>query len=468
MALLALSNLILIFFDLSYIPWRDFYFRYFRYQERPILTELYDPFKGIEPHRETQKYLDTVGVLKQQVAQAGLSSPKTQQLLQEVGNLSAEMVDSNPFAAANKTGTLERIKNRMRDRMKNDSSKQAFRRFWSLSHLNQNNWHQEIQFYERQIQPLIETNYFRHIGETGEFVDNFWKIEIWLIGLFFLEFLARTWSISRRYQGVSWLDAMLWRWYDILLWFPLFLWFLYWRWLYFIPVAIRLHQARLIDLEAIQKQAVRGLVASIAQDMTEVVVVHILSQVQGSIRQGDIPKSILQRNAQKYIDLNEINEPAEIAKLIVQLTVYQVLPQIRPDVEGLLQYSLEKALKQSLPYQKLQQLPGIEKLQANLTEQLAQQVFQSFSDTLNYLMQEDPVVDRRMQQLLEKLSQVLGSEIQAKQSLTKIEALLVDLLEEIKINYVERLSQEDVEAILQQTRAIRQMAQNQNLPRLKS
>ncbi|MEY2857052.1 MAG: hypothetical protein RLZZ74_1364, partial [Cyanobacteriota bacterium] len=31
-----------------------------------------------------------------------------------------------------------------------------------------------------------------------------------------------------------------------------------------------------------------------------------------------------------------------------------------------------------------------------------------------------------------------------------------DLLEEIKINYVERLSQEDIEDILEQTRSLRQ------------
>jgi hypothetical protein len=33
------------------------------------------------------------------------------------------------------------------------------------------------------------------------------------------------------------------------------------------------------------------------------------------------------------------------------------------------------------------------------------------------------------------------------------------LLEEIKINYVERLSEEDLEEVLEQTRAIRQIAQ---------
>ena len=49
----------------------------------------------------------------------------------------------------------------------------------------------------------------------------------------------------------------------------------------------------------------------------------------------------------------------------------------------------------------------------------------------------------------------MGSEIQAKESIKKIEFLLVALLEEIKVNYVKGLSAEDVEEILEQTRVLR-------------
>lgn len=54
----------------------------------------------------------------------------------------------------------------------------------------------------------------------------------------------------------------------------------------------------------------------------------------------------------------------------------------------------------------------------------------------------------------------MDSEIQAQESIKRIESLLVALLEEIKINYVKRLSAEDVEEILEQTRVLRQ----RNLP----
>ena len=49
MAIAATVNLGLVLFDLSYVPWRDFYLRNF-----PGLIRVYDPIKGIEPHRETE------------------------------------------------------------------------------------------------------------------------------------------------------------------------------------------------------------------------------------------------------------------------------------------------------------------------------------------------------------------------------------------------------------------------------
>ena len=59
MAIIATVNLCLVLFNLSYIPWRDLYWRKF-----PQITQIYDPVKGIEAYRETQKYLDTVAALE--------------------------------------------------------------------------------------------------------------------------------------------------------------------------------------------------------------------------------------------------------------------------------------------------------------------------------------------------------------------------------------------------------------------
>lgn len=474
MASLALLNLILVLFDLSYIPLRDFWLQGkiqvlgfnlgpMKFSGFPItiplppVTKLYDPIKGIEPYRDTQQYLNRVRDLENQIRQTGLQSKEAELILQDLRRRSEEIIDTNPFQVANKTGALEKAKNRMREhifRDKDASAKAAFRQFWSQEYLVRNSPNQGLDFFNRQIRPLIETNYYRPLGENGQPADYFGFIDFPFFVLFGLEFLGRTWLISRRRTGISWKDAMLWRWYDILLLIPIF------RWLRIIPVTIRLNQAKLLDLDRIQRQISQGFVASIAEDLTEVVVVRLINQVQSSIRQGDIANWLSRRPVRPYIDLNNTDEVAALSGLFVQLTVYQVLPKIRPDLEALLQHNIEKALNQSPAYRGLQQLPGMEQLQHELSERLVKEIFQAIYDGINSAMAEDPVNDQLLRRLIEHLGDALGTEIQTKQTLQKIQSLLADLLEEVKVNYVENLSEQDLEEILEQTRAIRKISQH--------
>nr|WP_245817195.1 hypothetical protein [Hydrococcus rivularis] len=486
-ALLALANLILVLFDLTYIPLRDFWLQgrvqlflkigpfEREFPDPPLrilpfrVSDWYDWVKGIEPHRDTEQYLQLVEELNQKinrVALPTLNSPRqnpnrveaetVDRILKELRDRSAEMVDTNPFLIANKTGTLERIKNQIRERVfgtKNVSSKEAFYRFWSREYLREKGFRQELNFFDREIKPLIESNYYRPVGENGEPVDNFGLLDFPFFLVFLFDFLLRTFLIGRRHTGVSWFDAMLWRWYDVFLLIPLF------RWLRVIPVTIRLNQAKLIDLHAIQKQARQGFVANIAEDITEVVVVQIIDQLQSTIRQGEIANLVSRRNVRKYIDLNQVNETTEIIKLAMNTIVYQVLPKIRPDLEALLQYNIKKAIAQSPAYESIRLLPGLERLQTNLTEQLTKQIYQGFWKAMTLLLKEDPAFDKLLERSIANFSQIVRSEFQTEDSLEKIETLLIDLLEEIKINYIQRLSQEDIEKILEQTRAIRQVTQ---------
>jgi hypothetical protein len=484
MALIASANLVLVLFDLSYIPLRNFWL-----QGRiripllnqtlkvplPPIAKWYDSYKGIEPHRDTDAYLQKVDELEKTLGITGSSPLQTQEILTQLRSQqtvkiledlrlsSEEMINTNPFQVANKTGTLEKIKNRMREHVPNqeNSAKQSFRQFWSQNYLELNGVKGELNFFNEEIRPLIETNYYRPIGENGEFVDRFWKLDLPFVILFGLEFLARTWLISRRHVGVNWRDAMLWRWYDIFLSVPFSLvpFLRYCLLLRIIPVTIRLNQAEIIDLERIQKQVSQGFVASIAEDVTEVVVVRVINQIQSSIRDGDLSRLLSKRDVRPYVDINNTDEVAALTKLVTQLVVYQVLPKIRPDLEALLQHNLKKAIEQSPAYQSLERLPGLGELQHQLTERVTKEIIQAIYDGLNAALEEDPVGEQLFKRLIEHLTEVIGTEIQAKQTLPRIQSLLTDLLEEIKINYVERLSEQDLEEILEQTRAIRQIAQ---------
>jgi hypothetical protein len=471
----ATINLLLVIFNLTYVPLRDFWlsgqvtignFKFGYVELKGIKVDFlneniskfitqYDRFKGIIPNRDTEQYLEKVDQLEQALVNNEINSPEVTAILGDLRRQSIEMIQTNPFAEANKTGTLERIKNRMREYLPNQakSAKQSFWQFWSPDYLqNKAKAQLKLIFFDRQIRPLIASNYYRDLGENGQYIDNFGLIDFPFGVIFALEFLARTWYISRSRTGVSWLDAMLWRWYDILFLLP------FWRWLRIIPVTIRLNQAHLIDLHAVQKQASQGIVASIAEDVTEVVVIRIINQLQTSIREGEITKLLSQHQNNPYIDINNTNETVEIVKILSQLIVYEVLPKIRPEAEALLEYSIEKVFKQTPAYQGIRFLPGGDRTIANLTQQLVKQTYQVFSDALQAALEEDEKFNQLLESLLNNLTKSFSSEIKAKQSLVKIEFLLIDLLEEIKINYVERLSSEDIETILEQTRSIRQIA----------
>lgn len=482
MAIIATINLLLVIFDLTYIPLRDFWLQgrvqlfiklgtiEYEFPEPPIkvlpfdLTQWYDLVKGIEPERSTQEYLKTVERLNAAIDEVTFSEFESQKataeaeidrILAELRMRSEEIIDTNPFQIANKTGTLERIKNKMRVHIfddKSGSAKNAFKIFWSRGNLLENS-REELNFFATEIQPLLETNYYRPVGENGELVDNFGLIDFPFFILFAIEFVGRTWYISRRYTGVSWFDAMLWRWYDVFLLIPIF------RWLRVIPVIIRLNQAKLINLRPVQKQISQGFVANIAEDVTEVVVIQVINQIQNSIKDGEMANFITQYNRREYIDLNNINEITEIVKLIANLIVKEVLPKLEKDIEHLLQYSIEKGLNESPALQNIERLPGAKGIKTNLTQQLSQQLYSSVYGVLEVIIKEDPQFDKLLEKLGNDFVQIMRSQMQAQKSINSLEFLLTAFLEEVKVNYVQRLSEEDVESILEQKRALQSKVQ---------
>lgn len=453
MAIIALGNFALVLFNMSYIAGRDFYFHNF-----PEITRKYDPIKGIEPHRDTQQYLNKIEALKNQVGETGIRSPESAEILRELQELSAEMIQQNPFQIADKSGTLEKIKNRMRDHIPNpdDSSTQAFMAFWSQEHLA-NQWDSQISWFEANISPLIATNYYRRIGENGEFIDGFWWIDLPFIVIFAIELLGRTYLLSRRYLTITWLEAILWRWYDLLLLIPV------WRWLRVIPVGVRMSQAQLPNMEPIRSEMSRGFVATFAQELTEVVVIQILNQIQSSIRQGEVTERILESQNQPYLNINGVNEIEVIATRLIQVTIQKVLPQLQPDVEALFRYSIQSAVEKSPVFQTWHKIPGVQDFSTRLTERMVMELSKAVTEGPQSLYSgvktamEDPVGTKLTNQLVQNFGKHFGAELKQEHAVEEIQSLLSDLIEEIKLNYVKRISEADFDKILEETKQLEQM-----------
>ena len=506
MAIVAATNLTLVVFDLTYVSWRNFWLQsnvvipitrqrihipfptmncpdrsVQRGQQTTITTEqsvitcLYDPIKGIEPHRDTEDYLRTVNRLQEQINQEGIRSglklEAVQQTLAKLRQQSEMMITQNPFQVANKSGTLETIKRKMRqrvsDRVKVDvSATEAFKIFWSTdnptypNYLSTETFNKELQWFNNELRPLIATNYFRSIGENGEPTNNFWLLDAPFVILFFLEFLARTFYVSRRYRSLNWLDAMVWRWYDIPLFIPFSLFIPVLALTRAIPTALRLHHAKLIDLHAINARVREGFVAAIAEEITEVVIVQIVNQVQSTIRRGELAELLAHTTARPYIDINNINEVEEISKQLIGLITYQVFPKIKPDLEHLICHSITTVLNQSPVYQGITSLPGVGDVPGQITERLVADLTQGLYESARATL-EDPKTTELTIQLVRNFTSTMISEAQQQDSLEEIQTLLSDLLEEIKINYIQRLCEEDATLILDETRQLKQRINQQ-------
>ena len=426
MATIASIGLIVSIFDLTYLSCRDVYFR-----NLPIVVRTYDRVKGVEPHRETERYLNAVEQLKLTVKQTGLASSATQSWLQELDDLSVSMIQNNPFQVAGKTGNLEQIKNDVRDRVQNQSAKGAFATFWSPAYLKKAGWEREIAFYDRQIEPLLVTNYYRRLNQSGNYVDNFWQIDFIFIGIFAGELLGRIFFIRRHNRQLSWQQVVIRRWYDLILLLP------FAQFLRIIPVIIRLQQAKLLDLSLVKSELNRLFVGQIVNELTEGVILQVLQQVQGALRSGQITRLIRSYLNTPHIDLNNVNEIEVLIELMLEIVVYRVIPKIQPDLEAVLRHLFQKALLESPAYRNLRLLPGIGELPAQAIDRVVKEVSTSIYTALTKVL-EDPESAKLSRRLTENFTQSIGTEMQRGQTVIKIESLLYDLIEEIKVTYNSR------------------------------
>ena len=424
--ILALFNFALVLFDYSYVPWRDFYLQI------PALTQFYDPVKGIEPHPITENYLEHFDTLKE-VSTEGLDIPQVKEELLELRTISDRLIEDNPFAAIGKSSTLEKIKHDLGVRTKQNTARDAFATFWSQIYLDRAGWQEEIDFFDSEIKPLVATNYYRDLGRFGKFVDYFWLIDLPFVIIFALDILIRTYLTSRRNSHLSWWEALLRRWYDLFLVLP------FWRLLRIICVTVRLYQANLLNLKPLRKQLNYGFILGFIEEIAELLGIQVIDRLQESIKTGSVAHRLFHSERRSYIEVNHRNEVKAIATRLVKISVNDVLPQVQPDLETLLHHAIVSSFERSPIYQRLQNIPGFKELPAQLTE-LARDFSQTAYNNIAKGV-DDPVTAQLSDRLLTNFRDALELELQKKNNLRDIESLLVDLLEEIKINYVATIAE---------------------------
>ncbi|MEG4530608.1 hypothetical protein [Microcoleus sp. D2_18a_D3] len=258
--------------------------------------------------------------------------------------------------------------------------------------------------------------------------DQFWRIDTFFIGFFGAEFLMKSLFHTRRKPGVTWFDFLLRRWYEVFLVIPI------WQGCRILPVLVRLHKSGLVNLDRAVAQVTYEPVAYLANTMSEYMMVRFINQAKSSIKQGDAAQMLLAQ--QPYLHVNQENTIEQITKRILDLTIYKVLPQVQPDLEELLHHNLETTIKQSDFYQMLQNFSPINILPTEMTEQVANYLAQTAVDVVATTYEDDKgrkILDNFSQEF----NQSLRRELQDEKTLGELQSLLSDLLEEVKLNYIQ-------------------------------
>jgi hypothetical protein len=421
--LLATANILLVIFDLTYFEFRTFYINN-DYINLESIVKIYDPYKGVEPNIYTQKYIDAVRNVKSRYGQ-NPQDPEIPKLLLDLQTQSKYIIDTDPFARVGKTGSLERIKNRIRKRMGNDSATQSFKSFWSLENINRDK--EAFSFYEKKLEPLFKSNYFRQYGEDGEFIDKFWKIDLYFIGIFAAELLIRGVYISRSAK-INFRQALSTRWYD-------FFWLIFtvhWGWLRLlriIPYVIRSDQLG-TPVDKIVDYINDRYSIILADKVSELVVLQIIDQIEDTIRRTNYLDAL-----QPSLSSKTNSKLDGFVDRQTQILVDAVLPELKPEVVQLINHVLTVGLEDNPAYQTLQKTPVFGKLPNAALERFIGNIY---GTVLN--IAKDSSTDRQGKkltgQLLRKFSAQLAVELRTQNIDNEVRDILIAVLEEVKRNYL--------------------------------
>jgi hypothetical protein len=284
----VILNLNLIIFDLTYLSLRPYYLTHL-----PSVTKFYDPFLGIEPHRSTEDYLKMINEYERILATPDSHEKEEaiQFFSQKLIEQSAKIIDENPFEKAGLTANFQKIKYEVKKKYEADSgispdkssSKDAFKWFWTYDAKNVND---HVNFFKEEIFPLIEPNYYRHYGLNGKYVDEFFKLDVPFFALFLIEFLVQWFLAIKNRVYVAWFLYPMYHWYDVLGLIPLAE-FRVFRLFRVVSMYILLKNSSLTNVgNDIFTRTFTYYTNIIKEELTDMVTVRILSEMQEEIKSG--------------------------------------------------------------------------------------------------------------------------------------------------------------------------------------
>jgi hypothetical protein len=372
MVYLAIINVSLIIFDMTYLWIRPFYTRHL-----PVVTRIYDPVRGIEPEPVTQAYLAQVAKLPTtEISNADRLA--TQMTLAELRELSLEVIDDNPFERSGLERNRIRLFVGMEDFLIEEGSLDRSRHvsqsvsdlFWSLEP-DPGRLVARRRFFDTDLAPLLEANFFRRYGPNGRLVDNFWWIDLPFLVIFIVEFLVRWYLAVRRQTYPRWFFFPIFNWYDVLGIMP-FKGMRLFRLFRIASIYIRLHRSEhsRIGDDPVSRTA-KYFANIISEEISDMVSLRILNETQEELREGT-HKRIIRTAVANHRDALAAQLALHLRDLLTDTTV-------RRQARGFLDTNLDNAVESA---QALRRVPLPDSVLRPLVSAIGESVFDAFADTL--------------------------------------------------------------------------------------
>lgn len=285
MVWMAIVNLSLILFDMTYLWLRPLYFQY-----TPVITRIYDPVLGIEPHPLTERLSDEAAGAEELLL-LDADSPGLERRLETLHVLTTRVLSESVFERSGQSRSKFIIARTIAvesgaptaDLLQPEKLAEVVGNFWSgepdlLRH--------RFTLFDTEIRPLLRENFYREFNRAGRLTDYFWIIDLPFLILFWIEFAVR-WSLAlRRKTYAQWFFFPIFNWYDVLGLIPMQV-FRPFRLLRVVSMYMRLRRS---ELSSVGKDFASRTVAYISNIITEEVsdrvAVRILEEYAEEIRDG--------------------------------------------------------------------------------------------------------------------------------------------------------------------------------------
>ncbi|MCK5379152.1 MAG: hypothetical protein KAJ78_07090 [Acidobacteria bacterium] len=305
MVWMAVVNLSLILFDMTYLWVRPYYFQYI-----PVVTRIYDPVLGIEPHPLTEE-LSNEAAGAQDLLLLDASSPGLEQRLDDLAVLTTRVLSENVFDRSGQNRSKIIISRIIADEAGSPTADllqpgiqdEVTHNFWSgdpdlLRH--------RFILFDNSIRPLLKENFYREYSRAGKLTDHFWFIDIPFLMLFWVEFIVRWFMALRKKTYAQWFFFPIFNWYDVLGLIPMQA-FRPFRLLRAVSMYMRLRRS---ELSSVGKDFASRTVAYISNIITEEVsdrvAIRILDDYAEEISDGTHLRIIESTMAPRREEIEEV------------------------------------------------------------------------------------------------------------------------------------------------------------------